>query len=253
MINIIIPMAGGNQPADSSENYFPGPLIEIGGKPLIELIINNLSAIKEETKFIFIVKEEDCDKFYLDNTIRLLSENCEIIKLRKPTQGAVCSCLMAIESVNNDDHLLIANGNQIIDVDYNEVLEYFNKNNCEAGVITFESVHPKWSYVRLDKNDNVVETAEKKPISKNAIAGFYYFNKGSGFVNAAFKMILNDRKVNGLYFIAPTFNDLILENKKIGVFKIKSECYHSFYTTKKINEFENESYFKTITRKADED
>ena len=246
MINIIIPMAGSNQVADQAENYFPSPLIEIGSKPLIQLVINNLSSIKDEKKFIFIVKESDCEKFYLDNTIKLLTQNCEIIKLRKDTQGAVCSSLMAIESINNNDPLIIANGNQIIDVDYNKVLSYYQKNNFEAGTICFESVHPKWSYVRMDENDDVVETAEKRPISKNAIAGFYYFKKGTSFVDASFKMILNGRKVNGLYFIAPTFNELILENKKIGVFKIKIDNYHSFYTAKKIQEFENENYFKTL-------
>ena len=248
MINILIPMAGNYPVADSSENYFPSPLIEIGGKPLIELIINNLSSIKGKKKFIFIVKEEDCDKFYLDNTLKLLNESCEIIKLRKNTQGAACSSLMGIEHINNNDELIIVNSNQIIDVDYNKVLAHFERNNFDAGAICFESVHPKWSYIRLDENNNVVETAEKRPISKNAIAGFYYFNKGESFVNASFEMILNSRKINGLFFIAPTFNELILANKRIGIYKINNDCFHSFYTAKKITEFENENYFKTLIK-----
>ncbi|HEY9702653.1 MAG TPA: hypothetical protein V6C58_09415, partial [Allocoleopsis sp.] len=85
----------------------------------------------------------------------------------------------------------------------------------------------------------VVETAEKKPISRNAIAGFYYFKHGKDFVSAAFKSIEKDANVNGLYFVAPTYNELVLENKHIGVTFIDSSVYHSFYSPAKIAEYES--------------
>ena len=53
----------------------------------------------------------------------------------------------------------------------------------DGGVIVFDSVHPRWSFVRVDKAGFVIETAEKRPISRLATAGFYYFRRGADFVD----------------------------------------------------------------------
>ena len=115
-------------------------------------------------------------------------------------------------------------------------MKSFEKN--DAGVITFESVHPRWSYVRLNENNLISETAEKRPISKNAIAGFYYFKYGKDFINSAFKMVKKDANVNGFYFVSPTLNEMVLENKTINIFQIQNAKYHTFYTPQKITEYE---------------
>jgi dTDP-glucose pyrophosphorylase len=128
----------------------------------------------------------------------------------------------------------------VINHDLNEIFDCFEDKNIDAGVICFTSVHPKWSYVRLDENNKIVETAEKRPLSKNAIAGFYYFKHGSDFVQSAMKSIENDANVNGIYFTAPILNEMVLENKNLEIFKIDSNQYHSFYSPQKIKEYENQ-------------
>ena len=91
---------------------------------------------------------------------------------------------------------------------------------------------------RLNEKNKVTETAEKRPISKSAIAGFYFFKRGSDFINASSKMIKKDANLNGLYFISPSLNELVLENKLIDIYKIDNEKYHTFYTPSKIKEYE---------------
>jgi dTDP-glucose pyrophosphorylase len=171
--------------------------------------------------------------------LKLLTENnCEIIKIAGETKGAVCSSLMAIQHINNDEPLIIANADQIIDTDFDDVITQFERRDVDAGVICFESVHPKWSYVRLDKHGKIIETAEKRPISKNAIAGFYYFNKGKDFVKAGMLLVEKDANVGGLYFVAPTYNELVLDNKNLEIIRITDKQYHSFYSPQKIKEYE---------------
>lgn len=241
MINILVPLGGQSLFFESDEYPFPKPLIEINGKSMIELVIENLSSIKEDSKFIFVVKTEDCNKYHLDNVLNLLTDSkCVIIKLDGETKGAVCSALIAIENINNQKKLIITNGDQIINHDLNEILKYFENKNVDAGVICFSSVHPKWSYVRLDEDNKIIETAEKRPLSKNAIAGFYYFKQGSDFVKYAMKSIEKDSNVNGLYYIAPTLNEMVLENKNLEIFMIDNSQYHSFYSPQKIKEYENQ-------------
>lgn len=238
MINILIPLAGSNQFFSDVEYPFPKPLIEINGLSMIEHVINNFSSITCKKRFIFIVNGSDCKKYHLHNTLNLLCENaCKIIKVNNETKGAACSALMAIEYINNDYPLIISNADQIIDADFNQVLDNFE--SYDAGVITFESVHPRWSYIRKNTQGDIVETSEKNPISKDAIAGFYYFAQGKEFCDAAMSSIAKDASVNGLYFVAPVFNELVLQNKKLTSYALSNNFYHTFYTPNKIKEYES--------------
>lgn len=236
MINILIPAMG-----DSlffKDNYFPKPIIEIAGKTMLEKVIDNYNRL-EQKNYIFIFNQKDCNEFHLDDSARILTHpNTDILILDNMTEGALCSCLMAIEIINNEDPLIIANCDQIIDTDYLEVTKKFEEKNIEVGVITFESVHPRWSYIKIEK-DEVVEVAEKRPLSKQAIAGFYYFKKGKDFIEAAKKVILKDEKYNEKFYISSTINQAILLGKKIGYYNVDKEKYHSFYSPQKIKEYED--------------
>jgi len=241
MLQILVPLAGGNAFfTDHSEYQFPKPLVEIEGKPMIQWVFENLSDIDvDNKKFIFILREEDCVRFHLDQTVSILTEGkASVIRLKEETKGAVCSCLMAIDELDHEQPLLISNGDQIIEKDISAAVRSFIEKGLDGGVITFESVHPKWSYARME-GEQVVETAEKRPISKKAIAGVYYFKKAGDFIRGGFEVIKKNTNTNGVFFVSSTINELILNNKKVGAFSIPNEHYHSFYSPQKIKEFEH--------------
>jgi len=237
MINILIPLAGEKQFFSENEYPFPKPLIEFNGKTMIEHILDNFSSIQKEKQFIFIVNSNDCKKYHLDNVLNILTDSqCKVIKLDSETKGAACSAMIAVEHIDNNVPLIISNADQLFDICLDDVLSTFDDG--DAGVITFESVHPRWSYVRLNSENKVTEATEKRPISKSAIAGFYYFKKGSDFISSSSKMIKKDASVNGLYYVAPSLNEMVLENKIINIFKVENDKYHTFYTPQKIKEYE---------------
>jgi hypothetical protein len=117
------------------------------------------------------------------------------------------------------------------------VIGHFEEMKADAGVITFPNVHPRWSYARKRENV-VVEVAEKRPLSKDAIAGFYYFKRGSDFVQAAKNALLKQNNLDGHYYISASINELILLGKKVGYYDIVKEQYKSFYSPAKIKEYE---------------
>jgi len=237
MINVVVPLAGPNQFFDDAQYPYPKPLIEIAGKTMIELFIENLKNISQEIHFIFIINETDCKKYHIDNVLNILTDcKCELIKLAKETKGAACSVLMAIETINNEKPLIIANADQYLEIDFDHALNTFE--SADAGVLTFKSVHPRWSYVKLNELEHIVETAEKKPLSNHAIAGFYYFQKGQHFVEGAMEMIKKDAAVNGVFYISPVLNELVLKNKKLLTYPIETGQFHTFYTPQKIEEYE---------------
>lgn len=234
MINVLLPSMGTS--TFYKDSYFPKSLYEIKGKTMLEMVVDNYKSL-DPKQYVFVFSDVDCQKFHLDASAKILTPAATVIKLRNETAGALCTCLMAIEYINDDTSLVIANSDQIINVDYTDVVKHFVEQGDDAGVITFQSIHPRWSYCRKD-GCNVVEVAEKRPLSKNAIAGFYYFNKGSDFVKAAKKAILKRNNLEGKYYISASINEMILFGKKIGFYDIDNEQYKSFYSPAKVKEYE---------------
>ena len=91
--------------------------------------------------------------------------------------------------------------------------------------------------VKCDEQGFVIETAEKRPISKLATAGFYYFARGADFVAGATSMIKKDAQVNGLFYICPVYNEMILQQKKIGVHQVPKEAYRTLSTPTDVNSY----------------
>ncbi len=233
MINILIPALGSSFFENS---FFPKPLIEIKGKTMLETIIDNYAEIDSKT-YIFVFDKKNCDEFHIDASAQILAPSSIVIPLQNQTAGALCTCLIAVDYINNDFPLIIANCDQTIDVDYGKVLTYFETQEVDAGVITFPSIHPRWSYA-VKQEKEVIEVAEKRPISQNAIAGFYYYKKGLDFVNAAKSALIKNNCMDGRFYISSSINEMILLGKKVGYYDIAKEQYHSFYSPEKIKEYE---------------
>lgn len=237
-MNILI-LAAGYSNLDSKGERYPLALTEFNGVPLIERLISSCQSVGDPINFIVALRDEDIRHYHLDNVIRLLSPSAKILNIPNKTKGAACTALLAASYIDTDDELLILNGNELLEVDFSTVLADFRNRNLDAGVITFSSVHPRYSYVRLQDDGFVIEAAEKNPISRNATVGFYWFNEGASFVAAAKNMIRKDASVGELYYICPSLNELILNQNKIGVYEISPNQYHPFKSERQVEQFEN--------------
>ncbi|WP_294378816.1 glycosyltransferase family 2 protein [uncultured Clostridium sp.] len=242
-MNILIPIAGNNAVINGNQ-YIKG-LYEIEKKIVIQHIYESLSKI-QNSNFIFVLRKEDIKNYHLDDTLRLLNSDIKIIISEGNTQGSACSCLLAIEHIDSEEPLLISGVEQLITRDWKEIIEEFKRRDLDGGVISFDSIHPKWSYIKLDNNGYVVEAAEKRPISRNATTGQYYFKKGSDFVEAAENMILKGASVEGQYYVCPSFNEMVLKQKKIGCIKIDTSEY--FYLKDQRGMDDYEAYLKGVNR-----
>ncbi len=238
-MNILIPIAGTDKFFRPDEYFFPKPLVEIAGTPMIELCVRNLVRQFPQAHFIFVVQAEHCTRFSLDGMLRILTDNrCTIVRLDQPTKGALCSALMAIDEITPDAPLIVANGDQIIEADLGAFIRQTERAGQDAAVVTFESLHPRWSFVRRGGNGLVSEAAEKRVISRDAIAGFYYYRTGKLFLDAALRTLEYESGIEGVYFISQTLNNLVLEGRKIAAHSIEAGAYHSFYSPQKIQEYE---------------
>lgn len=220
-MNVLI-LAAGN--TNQNDLLMPTCLTEIDDKPILQIITENCQKI-DDVRLIFAINEQDIKRFSLDKVCQILEPKAQIIAIKGNTQGAACTALLTIDYINNDDELLILAANEKIGVDFNNIVQSFRGQNLDAGTIVFSAIHPRYSYVRLNVDGFVEEVAEKRPISRFATAGFFWFKQGSQFINAAQSMLLKRAEVSGNFFISPTLNELILKRKIIGIFEIEPHLY----------------------------
>lgn len=218
-LNVLVPMAGAGKRFQDAGYIFPKPLIEINNKPMIQYVINNLNI---KANYIFIVQKEHVSSFGLNNILKILVPNCNIIVVDKLTEGAACTTLLAKNLINSNKPLLIANSDQYVEWASSEAMYHFVSKNNDGAILTFNSIHPKWSYVRTKVNSNIVlEVAEKKVISNQATAGIYYWKHGSDYVKYAEKMISKNIRFNNEFYVCPVYNEAILEKKIISTYPVK--------------------------------
>lgn len=213
-LNVLIPMAGAGSRFAVAGYTFPKPLIEVNGKPMIQLVVENLNI---NANFIFIVQKEHYEKYHLQYLLQLIAPGCHIIQVDGVTQGAACTTLLAESLINNENPLLIANSDQFLEWNSNECMYAFTANGVDGGIVTFPATHPKWSYVSLDNEGFVEQVAEKKVISNLATAGLYFWKHGKEYVKHAQDMISHDIKVGNEFYVAPVYNNAIKAGAKIRV------------------------------------
>lgn len=238
-MKILIPIAGKSVVDD--KNQYIKTLYEIEKKTVLQYVYESLSQIKD-AQFIVVLRHEDVLNYHLDDMIRLMIPGVEVIVADGPTQGSACSCLLAIDQIEEQEPLLVVGSDQLLNIDLQAVLDSFIQRDLDGGVIVFDDIHPRWSFVKLDENELVVEAAEKRPISRNATTGFYYFRKGSDFVDAVEQMIKKGASINEQYYVCPCYNELVLKQKKIGVYRISKRDYFNLNQQKGLDDYE--SYLK---------
>ena len=217
-MNVLIPMAGAGSRFEKAGYTFPKPLIEVNGKPMIQVVTENLNI---DAKHTYIVQKSHYEKYHLKYLLDLISPGCNIVQVDGLTEGAACTTLLAKKFIDNDEPLLIANSDQYVEWDSNEFMYSMTADNIDGGILTFESTHPKWSYAKLDENGFVSEVAEKKPISNIASVGIYYWKRGSDYVKYSESMIEKNIRFNGEFYVCPVYNQAIEDDKKIKIYGVE--------------------------------
>jgi HAD superfamily hydrolase (TIGR01509 family) len=214
-LNVLIPMAGEGSRFTKAGYTFPKPLIDIQGKPMIQVVVENLNM---DANFIFVVRKEHREKYNLDSLLKLIAPGCRIVETDGLTEGAACTALLAKDFIDSDAPLFFANSDQFVEWDSNEFMYKMNETNADGGIVSFTATHPKWSFAKINENGLVTEVAEKNPISDIATVGYYWWKNGSDFVKYAEQMINKDLRISNEFYVCPVFNEAIADKKEIRTF-----------------------------------
>ena len=219
MLNIVIPMAGAGSRFAKAGFVDPKPLIPVFGKPMIQLVIDNLTPACDH-QFIFICQRTHVKEYGLREKLARFAPGAELIEIYGLTEGAACTVLKAADLIDSQNPLMIANSDQYVDTNINQYLAIESGRHLDGLIMTMKATHPKWSFAATDDAGFVTLVAEKDPISDDATVGIYNFAHGADFVLAANQMIAKDLRVNGEFYVAPVYNEMIGRGAKIGIANI---------------------------------
>lgn len=231
-MNILVLAAAGDS-LDPQDGGYPLCLSEIDGVPLMERLVEQLRPL-QGGRFIFALRADDVQRFRLDNAVALLTDRPAVVRVKASTQGSACTALLAVAHIEPDEELLVVSANELVDVNMAEVLAGFRERGLDGGTIVFPSIHPRYSYVKLDADGLVTEASQRDPISRDATVGVFWYRRGADFIQSAMAMIRKGASTEGQYYLCPTFNEMLLAQRRIGVHRIASAAYHPLKTRRQL-------------------
>lgn len=220
-MNILIPMAGLGSRFLTKGFQTPKPLINVNGQIMIIRAIESLGI--KDAKYLFVISKNQYTETIKEEIRKHVT--CEFIEIDYITEGPASSALLFEQQINNDEELIIANCDQIMEWDADLFL--MNARCYDGAIVTYYATTDKNSYARIDRQGHVVEIREKQVISNISLNGIHYWKKGNSFINSARAMIeVDDRAPNGEFYVGPTYNYMIKENLKVGIYHIPNQMHH---------------------------
>jgi NDP-sugar pyrophosphorylase family protein len=219
MLNIVLPLAGRGRRFVDAGYTDPKPLVPVHGVPMVEVVIRNVRP-RRPHRFIVPALREHLDGTRLAAVLHRVAPDAEIVPVSATTEGAACTVLLGERFIDGDDPLLIANTDQWVDGDIDAFLAAADAPGVDGLIMTFEADDPKWSYAVVGRDGAVTRVVEKQVVSRDATVGIYHFRRGRDFVAGARRMIAGDLRVNGEFYVAPVYNELIADGRTLRVFPV---------------------------------
>jgi HAD superfamily hydrolase (TIGR01509 family) len=228
-IHIVVPMAGRGSRFQTQGYTIPKPFIPVLGKPMIQLVIENMKPFEEtygtttvpppcRVVYHFIVQKAHLEAYSFDALCTRLEIEYTITPIDSITEGAACTVLLVKDKINTKDPIVIVNSDQYLEWNQNEFYRALLNPTYDGVISVFEQKDAsdiKWSYAKTDSEGFVVEVAEKKYISPWATTGIYGWKRGSDFVKFAEDMIAKNIRVNNEFYVCPVYNESIQYGHKV--------------------------------------
>lgn len=265
-MNILIPMAGAgsrfqkvgytvSKPAIPTYDKRTGKLL-----PMVVCACLDLPSLEENGANVIFVERTFHRENGTENEIKKFFSQAKFLTVDQLTEGQACTCLLAKNLIDNDEELLIAgcdNGMEFDEKKFDELRQ------SDVDLLVFTYRHDEcvlenpnaYGWMVVDAQNNIVDVSIKKAISDHpeedhAVVATFYFKKGHDFVRATEKMIAENDRVNGEFYVDEVVRHALKLGLKAKVFEIEKylcwgtpadfekwqktfEYWHEFYLREK--------------------
>ena len=216
-IQLVIPAAGLGSRFANAGYKTSKPLIKVGNSEMILWVISNFELIAGDS--IVVISREQDD---LAMVRRRISPEIDYhnIQIRSVTDGPASTVNLAREILNPELPLIVANSDQYVSSSLNGFLSEVRAGLMDGCVLTMKARGSKWSYVERKPGEEIKRVVEKQQISDEATVGIYAWKNANLYFNSYDEMLASNDRVNGEFYVAPTYNYLIRDGLRIGAFHI---------------------------------
>lgn len=215
---IVIPMAGQSSRFFRAGYEKPKYMLVAHGKTLFEHSVESFKQYFKTIPFLFVIRDEyGTEEFVINQAVKLGIVNFKVVVLTELTKGQAETVYQGLKNTNWNGAVTIFNIDTFRrDFQYPDFI-----NNSDGYLEVFEGEGDNWSFARLaDSGKNeVLETSEKRPISRLCSTGLYYFASVEDYYNAYehYNGLPSDSWEAGELYIAPLYNFLIEKGERIKV------------------------------------
>jgi glucose-1-phosphate thymidylyltransferase len=219
-MKVIIPVAGFGTRLRPHTLTNPKVLLNVGGKPMIHYIIEQLIKDRIATSIILITGFlGEKIKDYLDNTFNFRFDY--VTQDEAKGLGHAVYCAKKVFKNKNDETLIIL-GDTLFDVDLKKMV------NSDYSVIGVKKVEDPRRFGVVEKdNSGFISRFVEKPASysvsssNEAIVGLYYLKNSVKLFSSLEYIMKNNITVKGEFQLTDALENMISKNEKIKTYNIE--------------------------------
>jgi dTDP-glucose pyrophosphorylase len=209
----VIIMAGGEgRRMKPLTNIIPKPLIPIGEKPIIEVIVDNFRKHRVVNFYLSVNYKAQMIKDYLKDKE---SKECNLIYFTedKPL-GTIGSLYLIKDRLKRT--FFVSNCDIIIDEDYSEILEYHNENQNDITIVSaIKHLTMPYGVMNTKEDGLLIDMTEKPELTFQINTGMYVLEP----------KVLDEIPQNSFFHITDLI-DKINTIGKVGVFPVAEKSWH---------------------------
>ncbi len=189
----------------------PKPLLPVGEKPILEIIIRRLKKFGFH-EFVLAIgyKSKMIETYFGDGS--QLGVRIRYLLEEKPcgTAGPLAQFRDAF-GISKGESFLLMNGDIVTKLNFSKMLEYHKRNNLEI-TVGVKNIVEKKSYGFVEVKNNLVKAIAEKPALKRTVNAGIYIIKSSA---------IREVPKNKFFTMPNLINSLILKNRPVGAYYIK--------------------------------
>lgn len=226
---MVVPMAGlGKRFADAGYAD-PKPLIDVGGRPMIEQVLRFLPRPSSTT---LVAREEHTGTEAFRSTVARAEPRPDILTLSEVTEGQAITAKIGVEAVDPERPVLIppCDAGYVFDIEAWKELEARGDVDCVVwcGKDHLPSIwYPQQSgWIASDETGRATAMAVKKPIDglgiteQHALTGTFWFRTGRIFLDAVEELVASGERVNGEWYIDTVAKRMIEQGRSVHAFVV---------------------------------
>jgi dTDP-glucose pyrophosphorylase len=237
MVNVIITMGGLGKRFRDAGYTVPKYQIEAHGKTLFTWSMLSLSSfIEQRGRFIFIVREEDGARAFIESeAARLGIADRQVLEIGYLTDGQATTATLARDLITDPSQpMLVYN----IDTFVHPSALPADATRGDGWVPCFPGKGDGWSFAAAEPDGRITELREKVRISPHATIGLYWFSSFSLY-NDAYERYYRDssRMEKGEKYIAPLYNELISSGRPVYLHEVPEGAVYPLGTPAEVERF----------------